>query len=118
MRPHRAPRERERGEMDDQDRGRSVRRFEDARFLTGRGRYVEDLALPGEAHAFVIRSPHAHAIIERVGTAAAREGADVLGVFTEADLSAEGIGALPCIAQVSTVGPMIVPPRFALTRGR
>src|SRR5262252_7268170 len=100
------------------DRGRSVRRLEDARFLTGRGRYVEDFALPGEAHAYVLRSPHAHAVIEGIDTAGAQEAAGVLGVFTEADLAADGIGPLPCVAQVSTVGPMIVPPRYALARGR
>jgi len=100
------------------DRGRSVRRLEDARFLTGRGRYVEDFALPGEVHAYVLRSPHAHAVIESIDTAGAQEAAGVLGVFTEADLAADGIGPLPCVAQVSTVGPMIVPPRYALARGR
>src|SRR5215470_4279205 len=77
------------------DRGRSVRRLEDARFLTGRGRYVEDFALPGEVHAYVLRSPHAHAVIEGIDTAGAQEAAGVLGVFTEADLAADGIGHLP-----------------------
>jgi carbon-monoxide dehydrogenase large subunit len=100
------------------DRGRSVRRFEDFRFLTGGGRYVDDFALPGQVHAHVLRSPHAHAAIERIDTAAARDDGGVLGVFTETDLWTDGIGPLPCIAQVSTVDPMIVPPRYALARGR
>jgi aerobic carbon-monoxide dehydrogenase large subunit len=104
--------------MDTDDRGRSVRRFEDIRFLTGRGRYVEDFAVAGQAHACLLRSPYAHAVIERIDTAAAREAAGVLGVFTEADLHADRIGPLPCIAQVVTVDPMIVPPRYALARGR
>jgi carbon-monoxide dehydrogenase large subunit len=104
--------------MNFDDRGRSVRRREDFRFLTGRARYTEDFALPEEVHAHVLRSPHAHAAIERVDTAAARRSAGVLGVFTEAELRADGIGPLPCIAQVSTVDPMIVPPRYALARGR
>jgi carbon-monoxide dehydrogenase large subunit len=104
--------------MKTEDRGRSVRRFEDFRFLTGGGRYVDDFTLPGQVHAHVLRSPHAHAAIERIDTAAARNGSEVLGVFTESDLRADGIGPLPCIAQVSTVDPMIVPPRFALARGR
>jgi carbon-monoxide dehydrogenase large subunit len=99
-------------------RGRSVRRVEDFRFLTGNGRYVDDFTLPGQVHAQVLRSPHAHAVIERLETTAAREGHGVLGVFTEADLRADGVGPLPCIAQVSTVGPLIVPPRYALARGR
>jgi aerobic carbon-monoxide dehydrogenase large subunit len=100
------------------DRGRSVRRFEDFRFLTGVGRYVDDFTRPGQVHAHVLRSPHAHAAIERIDTTAARDGSGVLGVFTETDLRADGIGPLPCIAQVSTVDPMIVPPRYALARGR
>ena len=104
--------------MDTDDRGRSMRRLEDIRFLTGRGRYVEDFALSGEVYAYVLRSPHAHAVIERIDTAGAREANGILGVFTEADLRADGIGSLPCIAQVSTVDPLIVPPRYALARER
>ncbi|MBV9687830.1 MAG: xanthine dehydrogenase family protein molybdopterin-binding subunit [Alphaproteobacteria bacterium] len=104
--------------MKTDDRGRSVRRVEDFRFLTGRGRYVDDCALPGQVHAHVLRSAHAHAVIESIETTAARLTPGVLGVFTEADLRADGLGPLPCIAQVSTVGPLIVPPRYALARGR
>ncbi len=98
--------------------GRSVRRFEDARFLTGRGRYVEDIVMPGEAHAYVLRSPYAHAAIERIDIAAARRAPGVLIAATGADLAADGLGPLPCVAQVATVDPLIVPPRFALARGR
>jgi aerobic carbon-monoxide dehydrogenase large subunit len=104
--------------MDTDDRGRSMRRLEDIRFLTGRGRYVEDFTLSGEVYAYVLRSPHAHAVIERIDTTGAREANGILGVFTEADLRADGIGSLPCIAQVSTVDPLIVPPRYALARER
>jgi carbon-monoxide dehydrogenase large subunit len=104
--------------MKTEDRGRSVRRLEDFRFLTGRGRYVDDFGLPGQVHAHVLRSPHAQAAIERIDGAAARGGSGVIGVFTESDLRADGIGPLPCIAQVSTLDPMIVPPRYALARGR
>ncbi len=98
--------------------GRSVRRFEDARFLTGRGRYVEDIVMPGEAHAYVLRSPYAHAAIERIDIVAARRAPGVLMAATGADLAADGIGPLPCVAQIATVDPLIVPPRFALARGR
>ena len=104
--------------MDNGDRRRSVRRFEDVRFLTGRGRYVEDFVLAGEAHAYVLRSPHAHALIEHIDTASAQAVPGTLGVFTEADLRADGIGALPCVAQVARVDPMIIPPRHALAGGR
>jgi aerobic carbon-monoxide dehydrogenase large subunit len=98
--------------------GRSVRRFEDARFLRGRGRFVEDIDVSGQLHGIVLRSPHGHAEIAAIDAAAARALPGVHGVFTAADLAADGIGPLPCIAQVATVEPMIVPSRFALAGGR
>jgi aerobic carbon-monoxide dehydrogenase large subunit len=98
--------------------GRSLRRLEDERFLTGRGRYVDDIAVPGRLHGVVLRSPHGHALIEGINTAAARAMPGVMGVFTAADLDADGIGTLPCIARVATVAPMLVPPRRALARDR
>ncbi len=104
--------------MDANTLGRSVRRLEDFRFLTGRGRYVDDVAVPGAAYLHVLRSPHAHAAIERIDIATAQAAPGVLGVFTEADLRAEGLGPLPCVAQVAAVDPLIVPPRYALARGR
>ncbi len=104
--------------MDGHHIGRSLRRLEDERFLTGTGRYVEDFSSPGELHAVVMRSPHAHAVIGGIDTAAARAMPGVRGVFTAADLDADGIGELPCIAQVATVAPIIVPPRPALARDR
>ena len=98
--------------------GHSVRRVEDERFLTGHGRFVDDFDVPGAAHGHVLRSPHAHAVIERIELAAAQSAPGVLGVFTESDLAADGIGPLPCVAQIATVDPLIVPPRYALARGR
>ena len=98
--------------------GRSLRRLEDERFLTGRGCYVDDVAVPGQLRGVVLRSPHGHALIERIDTAPARAMPGVHGVFTVADLDADGIGTLPCIARVATVAPMIVPRRPALARDR
>ncbi|HKS90086.1 MAG TPA: molybdopterin cofactor-binding domain-containing protein, partial [Stellaceae bacterium] len=98
--------------------GRSLRRHEDERFLTGHGRYVDDINAPGQLHAVVVRSPHGHAAIDGIDAAAARAMPGVHGVFTAADLDADGIGPLPCIAQVATVAPIIVPPRRALARDR
>ncbi len=98
--------------------GRSLRRLEDRRFLTGQGRYVDDMDLPGQLQAVVLRSPHGHALIEGIDTAAPRAMPGVRGVFTADDLGADGIGALPCIAQVATLAPIIVPPRQALARTR
>ncbi len=98
--------------------GRSLRRLEDERFLTGQGRFVDDIAVPGQLHGVVLRSPHGHALIEGIEATAARVVPGVHGIFTAADLDADGIGTLPCIAQVATVAPMIVPPRLALARDR
>src|SRR5471032_102520 len=95
--------------------GRSVRRLEDGRFLTGLGRYVADLDAAGCLHGYFVRSPHAHAVIERIDTAQASAHAGVRGIYTSADLAAEGIGPLPCMAAVT---PLIVPPRPALADGR
>ena len=93
--------------------GQSLRRLEDVRFLTGSARFVDDIELPGQVWMQVVRSPHAHAAIEAIDTAAARAGRGVLGVFTATDLG--DLGPLPCTVPVASVAPMIVPPRFALT---
>src|SRR3954451_7446201 len=82
------------------------------------GRYVEDFAPLGQLRAVVVRSPHAHALIDGIDADAARAMPGVRGVFTAADLDADGIGMLPCVAQVATVASMIVPPRPALASDR
>ena len=46
--------------------GKSIPRREDARLLTGRGQYADDISLPGQAHAYLVRSPHAHASILKI----------------------------------------------------
>lgn len=101
----------------DRERGTSRRRIEDDRFLRGAGRFVDDIATAGALHGFVLRSPHAHARILAIDTAEAAAMPGVHAVLTAADLRAEGIGPLPCMAKVATVGPMIVPPRPALADG-
>jgi carbon-monoxide dehydrogenase large subunit len=60
--------------------GAEVRRREDQRLLSGQGRYSDDLSLPGQVYAIMLRSPYAHAAIERIDTAAARAAPGVLGV--------------------------------------
>jgi carbon-monoxide dehydrogenase large subunit len=77
--------------------GQSVRRVEDARFLTGRGRYLDDIELPRQAHGVVLLSPHAHADIVALDTAAAAAMPGVLCVLTGADVEADGLGAFPTI---------------------
>ena len=98
--------------------GRSLRRFEDARFLTGRGRFVADLDIPGALRAVTLRSPHAHARIGALDVAAARSAPGVALVLTAEDLAAEGIGPLPCTSVVASVAPMVVPRRPVLAEGR
>jgi carbon-monoxide dehydrogenase large subunit len=77
--------------------GASVKRTEDVRLLTGRGRYAEDWNAPGQAHAAFVRSPHAHADVVAVDAGAARAVEGVLGVFTGRDLAADGVGAIPTL---------------------
>src|SRR4051794_28563965 len=78
--------------------GRPVKRREDSRLLTGRGRYSDDLNLPGQAYAVMVRSPHAHALIRSIDTAAARKAPGVLTVLTAEDLREDGLKPLPNIA--------------------
>ena len=97
-------------------RGQSIRRLEDERFLTGQGRYIEDITEPGQCWMHVVRSPHAHATIRNIDAAAARAIPGVLGIFTATDLAE--LGAMPCGVPVASVAPMIVPPRRALASER
>jgi aerobic carbon-monoxide dehydrogenase large subunit len=76
--------------------GQPVPRTEDPRFLKGKGRYVADIMPANVAHAFVLRSPHAHAAIKSVDTTAAKAAPGVLAVLSGADARAENIGVLPC----------------------
>ena len=75
--------------------GQPVRRREDLRLLTGRGRYSDDLNLPGQAYAVMLRSPHAHALIRAIDAAAARAAPGVLAVLTAARHAADGLNPMP-----------------------
>jgi len=101
--------------MNDKLVGRSILRLEDFRFLTGRGHYVSDIACPGALWGHVLRSPHAHALIKRIDVSAARAVPGVQAVYLAADLAADGLGPMPCMAVVK---PLIVPPRPALAEQR
>jgi carbon-monoxide dehydrogenase large subunit len=100
--------------------GQPVRRVEDRRFLTGRGRYLDDIVRPRQAHAAMLRSPHAHARILAIDTAKATAAPGVLAVLTGADLAADGIGTVPCVAVLTNRdgSTMAVPPRPAIVTGR
>ena len=75
--------------------GQPVRRVEDRRFVTGRGRFVDDIDLPHQAFGVVVMSAHAHARITRIDTARARAADGVLCVLTGADAQADGLGGFP-----------------------
>ena len=62
--------------------GQSVRRVEDPRLIKGFGRYSDDVNLPRQVYAVVVRSPHAHATIRSIDTSAARKARGVVGVLT------------------------------------
>ena len=77
--------------------GASVKRREDLRLLTGRGRYAEDVSAPGQAYAAFVRSPHAHADVISFDAKPALAIAGVLGVFGGRDLIADGVGPIPTL---------------------
>jgi len=74
--------------------GQKVERREDARFLTGRGQYTDDIVLPGQTHAYFMRSPYAHARITALDTTAAARAPGVVGILTGEHFKA--VGGLPC----------------------
>ncbi|HEX9904114.1 MAG TPA: molybdopterin cofactor-binding domain-containing protein, partial [Propylenella sp.] len=90
--------------------GARVVRKEDKRFITGRGRFTDDMSVPGMAHAAFVRSPHAHAKIGKIDSAKAAGMPGVIKVLTGAELAADGIGGMPC-GFVPNGGPQNSPPR-------
>src|SRR5580692_11225697 len=83
--------------------GDAPKRREDLRFITGHGRYLDDMTFHGLAHAVVLRSPHAHARIAGIDAAAARAVPGVLAVLTAAEIAADGLSALRPGAETNTV---------------
>ncbi len=100
--------------------GQSVRRVEDRRFLTGEGRYLDDIAFDGQLHARILRSPYAHAEIRSIDTAAAVAVPGVVAVLTGAEVAADGLGDIPPGALVTNRdgSSNYVPSRPALARER
>ncbi len=84
--------------MGDTGIGASVRRKEDLRFVQGAGKYTDDMNLAGQVHAYILRSPHAHAAVRSIDTSAARAGEGVVAVFTSEDMAE--VGGIPCGWQV------------------
>ncbi len=76
--------------------GASVKRTEDIRFVTGKGHYVDDVNRPGQAYAYFLRSPHAHATIDKIDTSAALKSPGVVAILTGDDIAADKVGGLIC----------------------
>jgi carbon-monoxide dehydrogenase large subunit len=102
--------------------GQPVHRKEDPRLLRGEGRYADDVDLPGQACARVVRSPHAHGRLRGIDVAAAMAVPGVLAVYTAADFARAGYGAIVCKLPLKNVdgSPLFAPPRpiFATDRVR
>src|SRR5205809_662502 len=99
--------------------GASVKRKEDYRFLTGAGTYTDDINQNNQTYAVFLRSPHAHAKINSIDTAAAKKAPGVVAIFTGADIPAT-VGGLPCGWLItSTDGtPMKEPKHPLLAQGK
>jgi carbon-monoxide dehydrogenase large subunit len=98
--------------------GQSVKRREDARFLTGRGQYTDDIVLPRQTYGVFVRSTYAHARLKRVDTAAAQAADGVLGVYTGEHFRA--VGGLPCGWLITSIDgtPMKEPKHPILADGK
>ena len=97
--------------------GASVTRVEDYRFLTGQGTYTDDINRPGQAYAYILRSPHAHARINGIDTTAAGAADGVVAIYTGADMQT---GGLPCgwLIHSRDGSPMHEPPHPPLAQGK
>ncbi len=93
--------------------GQSTPRVEDARLLTGQGRYTDDMARPGMLFGTTLRSPHAHAEIKSIDISAALEVEGVVAVYTHDDVA--DYGPIPCLVPLSGE---VKTPRVLLAQGR
>ena len=100
--------------------GQSVQRFEDPRLLRGQGRFINDVNLPRQAHAYVLRSPHAHARLGAIDTAAAAAAPGVIAILTGDDVAADGLGTTTMSLKRKRPdgSPMFAPAHPGLARGR
>jgi aerobic carbon-monoxide dehydrogenase large subunit len=100
--------------------GQAVSRFEDPKLVQGQGNYVHDVSLAGQAYAVLLRSPHAHARIVSIDSVAAAALPGVLGIYTEADLRADGLGvtAMTIKRQRPDGSPMFAVPHRGLAHER
>jgi aerobic carbon-monoxide dehydrogenase large subunit len=100
--------------------GQPVSRKEDPTLLRGEGRYTDDINLPGQAYAVMVRSKIAHGVLKNIDISAARAMPGVLAILTHADLDAAGFGPLTCPLNIPDRHgkPMKTPPRPSLAKGK
>jgi carbon-monoxide dehydrogenase large subunit len=100
--------------------GQAVPRFEDARLLQGRGRFLDDFSLPRQLHAVFLRSPHAHARIRRIDIRTASEAPGVAGIYTGTDYNADGLSSPKAMQprKKADGSPMFAPQRPVLATDR
>src|SRR5204862_3109408 len=98
--------------------GQGIKRVEDVRLLQGGGRYLDDVNVPFQAHAVIVRSLHAHARLRAVDTSAARRAPSVLAVFTGADVDGLGTMTMTLKRKRPDGSPMFARPHRGLTRDR
>src|SRR5262245_17694982 len=100
--------------------GARVARKEDYRFLTGAGQYTDDVTMPNQTYAAFVRSPHAHAVIQKISIDKALKAPGVVKVFVGQDLADAKVGGLPCGWLITDVNgqPMKEPPHPCLAQGK
>src|SRR5215468_11142505 len=100
--------------------GQPVPRTEDPVLVSGKGRFTDDVNLPGQAHCVIVRSHYAHGVVRNIEAAAARSMPGVLGVYTATDLESAGVGPLPPRQVMNNRDgtPMLSPTRYALATGK
>ena len=100
--------------------GQPLKRVEDARLLTGQGRYTADIDLDGQAFGHVLRSPHAHARIDGIDLNDALKMPGVMAIYTADEIGRAGLGTIKCLAPATqpdgSVQPM--PPHPVLAEGK
>src|SRR3974377_1940706 len=100
--------------------GVSVKRKEDIRFITGKGHYVDDINRPGQAYAYFLRSPHAHATIDKIDASSAPKAPRVVAIFNGDDIAADKVGGLICGVMIHSKdgSPMKAGAHPALAQGK
>ena len=88
--------------------GQPVLRKEDLRLLRGQGRYTDDIRLDGQVWAVMLRSPHAHARIAGIDSAAAKAVPGAIDALTAADLAADGVGTIPSYSQIAGLVDLVL----------